>query len=291
MTAFFLHDGVMHAERVPLTRIAELHGTPTYVYSKAAILSAYHAYADALKGRDALVCYAMKANSNLAVLDLLAREGAGFDIVSGGELARVLAAGGDASKVVFSGVGKTALEIEQALKAGIGCFNIESVAELDRIAEVAHRVGRRAPISIRVNPDVDARTHPYISTGLRNNKFGVAYGETLALYKRAATLPDIAIVGLDCHIGSQITEVAPYLDALDRMLDLVDALEREGIRLHHLDVGGGLGITYRDEQPPAIGELVRAVLHKLDERGHGGKTVMFEPGRSIVGNAGVLLSK
>lgn len=290
-TGFGWRDGELFCEDVALAQIAARFGTPSYVYSRAAIEAAFRGYTAALAGRPALVCYAMKANSNLAVLDVLARLGAGFDIVSGGELARVIAAGGDPAKVVFSGVGKSELEIEQALAAGILCFNIESAPELDRIAAVAARLGTRARVSVRVNPDVDARTHPYISTGLRDNKFGVAYTETLALYRRAHALPSIEVVGIDCHIGSQITEVQPYVDAAAKVLDLVQQLAREGIALHHVDFGGGLGIRYRDEQPPATGELVRALLAQLDARGLGGLTVMFEPGRSIVGNAGVLLTR
>lgn len=290
-TGFAWCDGELCCEHVPLTTIAHQFGSPTYVYSRAAIESAFRAYADALEGRPALICYAMKANSNLAVLDLLARLGAGFDIVSGGELARVIAAGGDPAKVVFSGVGKSEREIEQALLAGILCFNIESVAELDRIAAVAQGLGRRAPVSVRVNPDVDAKTHPYISTGLRDNKFGVAYEDTLALYRRAHALDSIEVVGIDCHIGSQITEVAPYVDAADKVLDLVEQLAREGIALHHVDFGGGLGIRYRDEEPPATAELVGALLARLEARGLAHLSVMFEPGRSIVGNAGALLTR
>lgn len=291
MNPFTLINGVLHAEEVPLPVLAHTYGTPLYVYSKRAITSALKAYTEALSGRSSLVCYAMKANSTLGVLDLLAQAGAGFDIVSGGELARVLAAGGDPRKVVFSGVGKTETEIEAALRANILCFNMESTAELDRIDAVARRLGVVAPVSVRVNPDVDAGTHPYISTGLKDNKFGVAYGDTLALYQEAATRPHICIVGIDFHIGSQITEVAPYVDAADRMLDLVDALAAHGIVLHHIDFGGGLGITYRDETPPAIGELIRALLAHVDARGHGDKTIVFEPGRSIVGNAGLLLTR
>ncbi len=290
-TGFDWRDGALCCEQVALTELAARFGTPTYVYSRAAIETAFRGYTDALAGRSSLVCYAMKANSNLAVLDLLARLGAGFDIVSGGELARVIAAGGDPAKVVFSGVGKSEREIEQALAAGILCFNIESVPELDRIAGVAARLGTRARISVRVNPDVDAKTHPYISTGLRDNKFGVAYGDTLALYRTAHAMPAIEVVGIDCHIGSQITEVQPYVDAADKILDLVEQLAREGIALHHVDFGGGLGIRYRDEEPPATGELVRALLARLDARGLGHLNVMFEPGRSIVGNAGVLLTR
>ena len=291
MSPFTVINGVLHAEEVPLPALAQTYGTPLYVYSKRAIVAALHDYTDALRGRQSLVCYAMKANSALGVLDLLARAGAGFDIVSGGELARVLAAGGDPRKVVFSGVGKTEAEIEAALRADILCFNMESTAELDRIDTVARRLGVVAPVSVRVNPDVDARTHPYISTGLKDNKFGVAYDDTLPLYRDAAARAHIRIVGIDFHIGSQITEVAPYVDAADRLLDLVDALAAHGIALHHIDFGGGLGITYRDEAPPATGELIGALLAHVDARGHGDKTIVFEPGRSIVGNAGVLLTR
>jgi diaminopimelate decarboxylase len=290
-TGFAWRDGALHCEDVALEAVAQRFGTPTYVYSRAAIEAAFGGYTAALAGRSALVCYAMKANSNLAVLDVLARRGAGFDIVSGGELARVIAAGGDPGKVVFSGVGKSTREIEQALAAGVLCFNLESVPELERVAAVAARLGTRARVSVRVNPDVDARTHPYISTGLRDNKFGVAYTETLDLYRAAHALPSIEVVGIDCHIGSQITEVQPYVDAADRILDLVEQLAGMGIRLHHVDFGGGLGIRYRDEEPPATGELVQALLARLDARGLGELTVMFEPGRSIVGNAGVLLTR
>jgi diaminopimelate decarboxylase len=288
---FDYRDGQLHAEQVPLAALAERFGTPLYVYSRRAIERAYDRYADALRGRPSLVCYAMKANSNLAVLDLLARRGAGFDIVSGGELERVLAAGGDPSKTVFSGIGKSVAEVELALRAGILCFNIESAPELERIDAIARRLGTRARISVRVNPDVDARTHPYISTGLKNNKFGVAYEETLALYRDAARRPGIELVGIDCHIGSQITEIGPYVDAAERVLDLVDSLAQEGIALRHIDFGGGLGIRYGDEMPPAAGDLVKALLARVDARGHGAKTVMFEPGRSIVGNAGMMLTR
>jgi len=292
MNAFTCRDGVLYAENVALPEIARQFGTPTYVYSKAAISSAFAGYARALEQRPSLICYAVKANSNLGVLSLLARLGAGFDIVSGGELLRVIAAGGNPAKVVFSGVGKTEAEIEQALYAGILCFNIESVAELDRISAVATRIGLNAPVSVRVNPNVDPKTHPYISTGLKKNKFGVAYEETLALYEAAAQRPSIRIVGIDCHIGSQITEISPYLDAVDRILDMVDTLQARGIRLHHLDLGGGLGIEYQPgDQPPDTGEFVRALLQRIDARGHSDKVVMFEPGRSIVGKAGVLLTR
>jgi diaminopimelate decarboxylase len=255
------------------------------------MLAAFDAYEQALRGRPHLVCYAMKANSNLAVLQTFAQAGAGFDIVSGGELARVLAAGGDAGRVVFSGVGKSREEMAQALQAGVRCFNVESEAELDTLNAVALDCGRVAPVSLRVNPDVDAGTHPYISTGLKGNKFGIAHGQALAAYRHAASLPGLRVVGIDCHIGSQITQLAPYLDALDRLLDLVEAVEAAGIAIGHVDVGGGLGITYTDEQPPAAGELVAGVLQRLDARGHGGRELLFEPGRSLVGNAGVLLTE
>jgi diaminopimelate decarboxylase len=281
----------MFCEGVALASIAERFGTPVYVYSRATIERAFAAYVDALRGRPSLVCYAMKANSNLAVLNLLARAGSGFDIVSGGELARVIAAGGDPRKVVFSGVGKTEAEIARALDAGILCFNLESAAELEMVGRVAAAGGRRARISVRVNPDVDPKTHPYISTGLRSNKFGVAFGETLPLYRRAAGMPHIDVVGIDCHIGSRINDIAPYLEAADRLLDLVDALATEGIRLSHIDFGGGLDIRYRDENPPPAAELIAALTARVDARGHGDKTLLFEPGRSIVGNAGALLTR
>ena len=289
--AFRMRGGALACEGVPLTDIAARFGTPTYVYSRASIETSFAAYAEALRGRPSLICYAMKANSNLAVLNLLARAGSGFDIVSGGELARVIAAGGDPRKVVFSGVGKTEDEIAQALAADILCFNLESVAELEMVECVAARMGRRARVSVRVNPDVDPKTHPYISTGLKSNKFGVAYADTLPLYRRAATLAHVEIVGIDCHIGSRIGDIAPYLEAADRLLDLVDALAGEGIELAHIDFGGGLDIRYRDESPPAAAELIGALVARVDARGHGGKTLMFEPGRSIVGPAGALLSR
>lgn len=278
-------------EQVELEALARVHGTPLYVYSRAAMRAAAAGYRRALHGRPHLLCYAMKANSNLAVLQTLAAEGCGFDIVSVGELERVLAAGGDPARVVFSGVGKTRAEMQRALEVGVRCFNVESAAELERLNEVARALGRRAPVSLRVNPDVDARTHPYISTGLRDNKFGIAHDEALAVYRRAAALPGIEVRGIDCHIGSQITEVTPYLDALDRVLDLVEAVEAEGIALHHLDLGGGLGITYTDESPPSADTLVRALLSRIDARGHGAREVVLEPGRSLVGNAGVLLTE
>ncbi len=271
--------------------LARQHGTPLYVYSRRAMLAALAPYLKALQGRAHLVCFAVKSNSNLAVLQTFAKAGCGFDIVSGGELDRVLAAGGQASKVVFSGVGKTRQEMAQALQAGVRCFNVESTAELEVLSEVAVQTGRTARISLRVNPDVDAGTHPYISTGLKGNKFGVAHEVAVATYQRAAQLPGIEVVGIDCHIGSQITEMAPYLDALDRVLDLVEAIEATGVRLHHLDLGGGLGITYTDEAPPAADALIAQLLAKIDARGHGHREIVFEPGRSLVGNAGVLLTE
>jgi len=289
--AFDFIDGVLHCEGVSLEAVAVAHGTPSYVYSRAAILDVFGRYARALEGRAARVCYAMKANSNLGVLDLLARAGCGFDIVSGGELARALAVGADPAGIVFSGVGKTADEIRAALAAGIGCFNVESAAELELVSCTAVEAGSRAPISLRINPDVDPRTHPYISTGLRGNKFGVPAAQALALYQRAATLPGIRIVGIDCHIGSQITSIAPYLEAAERVLDLVEQLEARGIVLDHVDLGGGLGIAYQGEATPPVEEFVAALLACVDRRGHGGKTLILEPGRSIVGNAGVLLAR
>ena len=274
-----------------LDALARRFGTPLFVYSRPAMRAALAAYQRALRGRKHLVCYAMKANSNLAVLQTFAQAGCGFDIVSGGELARVLAAGGDPGKVVFSGVGKSPAEMQQALTAGVRCFNVESIPELDTLNRVALLLGRRARISLRVNPDVDAGTHPYISTGLKGNKFGIAHGQAVAAYRHAASLPGLEVVGIDCHIGSQIEQVEPYLDALDRLLDLVEAVEAAGIAIHHVDVGGGLGITYTDETPPDAEELVGRLLQRLDARGHGGRELLFEPGRSLVGNAGVLLTE
>jgi diaminopimelate decarboxylase len=281
----------LYCEQVRLADLAQAHGTPLYVYSKASMLDALAAYQRGFAGRKVQICYAMKANSSLAVLQLFARAGCGFDIVSGGELARVLAAGGDAGRVIFSGVGKTRAEMRQALAAGIGCFNVESEAELEVLNEVALGMGAQAPVSIRVNPNVDAKTHPYISTGLKGNKFGVAHERTLATYQRAAALPGLRVVGIDCHIGSQITEVGPYLDAVDRVLDLVHGIEAVGIAIHHIDFGGGLGITYNGETPPAADALWHQLLAKLDTRGYGGRQLMIEPGRSLVGNAGVCLTE
>ena len=283
--------GELQFEGHGLAALARQFGTPLYVYSRSAMRDAVASYTQALAGRRHLVCYAMKANSSLAVLQTFAQAGCGFDIVSGGELARVLAIGGAPGKIVFSGVGKSRAEMRQALSAGVRCFNVESTAELRVLDEESRALGRRAPVSLRVNPDVDAGTHPYISTGLKGNKFGIAHEEALAAYRLAASLPGLQVVGIDCHIGSQITQIAPYLDALDRMLDLVEAVEAAGIPIHHVDVGGGLGITYTDEQPPPAGVLVARLLARLDARGHGGREVLFEPGRSLVGNAGVLLTE
>ena len=274
-----------------LQRLAREYGTPLYVYARRAMESAARGYQQALQGHPHLLCYAMKANSSLAVLQTFARLGCGFDIVSGGDLLRVLAAGGDPSKVVFSGVGKTAAEMALALKHGVLCFNVESEDELEVLSRVAQGAGSIARVSLRVNPDVDAGTHPYISTGLRNNKFGIAHERALAAYRRAAALPGLQVSGIDCHIGSQITQVEPYLDALDRMLDLVEAIEAAGIPIHHVDIGGGLGITYADEAPPDAGELIQRVLRRLAERGHAQRMLLAEPGRSLVGNAGVLLAE
>ena len=284
-------SGALYLEGHALADLGRRFGTPLYVYSRLAMRQAFAAYERALRGRRHLVCYAMKANSSLAVLQTFAEAGAGFDIVSGGELERVLAAGGDPDRVVFSGVGKRRAEMQQALRAGVRCFNVESVPELDTLNEEALALGLRAPVSLRVNPDVDAGTHPYISTGLKDNKFGIAHGQALAAYRHAAALPGLSVRGIDCHIGSQITQLGPYLDALDRILDLVEEVEASGIPIHHVDVGGGLGITYTDENPPDPSALVGALLKRLDERGHGQRELLLEPGRSLVGNAGVLLTE
>jgi diaminopimelate decarboxylase len=286
--SFAFRDGVLCAEQLPLDEIARRFGTPCYVYSRAAIEGAYGEYARALRDRESLICYSVKANSNLAVLALLARLGAGFDIVSGGELARVLAAGGDPHKTVFSGVGKTEAEIELALQKNILCLNLESEPELARVAAVARRMGRRAPVAFRVNPDIDARTHPYISTGLSENKFGVAYAEAERLYAAAARLPDIELIGIGCHIGSQLTSAAPFVDAVGRIAALTDRLARAGIALKHIDIGGGIGIRYQDEAPQPIGAFLDGALGMLSGRT---ETLIVDPGRSIVGNAGVLLSR
>ncbi|WP_020655715.1 diaminopimelate decarboxylase [Massilia niastensis] len=299
MSHFSYQHGVLNAESLPLPEIAEEFGTPTYVYSKAALLENFGAYHDACKGRDALVCYAMKANSNLAIIDLLAREGAGFDIVSGGELLRVIAAGGDPGKTIFSGVGKTVEEMQLALEKGILCFNVESIPELHRLNDVAGRMGKRAPVSLRVNPNVDAKTHPYIATGLKANKFGVAFDDALDTYRTATSLPHLEVVGIDCHIGSQLLDDAPLLEALDKLIELIDTLETEGIRLHHLDIGGGIGVDYGaagDKPPVPVGEYLGRLFARIDawrnER-HGGQPikVIFEPGRSIVANTGVLVTR
>ncbi len=284
-------DGRLFVEGIAAVDLARRFGTPLYVYSSAAMARALASYQRALAGRDALLCYAVKANSTLAILQWFAERGAGFDIVSGGELERVLAAGGDPARIVFSGVGKTRAEMARALAAGVLCFNVESVGELELLSEVAAGAGARARVSLRVNPDVDPMTHPYISTGLRASKFGIAHGDARAAYALAARLPALDVVGIDCHIGSQIVDAEPYLDALDRLLDLVDAVEADGARLSHIDVGGGLGIRYRDESPPDAGEFVARLLAHVDARGHGGKKIVLEPGRSLVGNAGVLLSE
>ncbi|HUH88684.1 MAG TPA: diaminopimelate decarboxylase [Pusillimonas sp.] len=287
---FAFKHHVLHAEDVSLPALAQEYGTPLYVYSRQALTDAWQAYASASKGRNVLVCFGMKANSNLAVLNEFRKLGAGFDIVSGGELARVLAVGGDPAKVVFSGVGKQAWEMRAALKAGVKCFNVESEAELELLAEVAAEMGKVAPVSLRVNPDVDAHTHPYISTGLKENKFGIAIETAPAVYQRATQLASLDIVGVDCHIGSQITEVDPYLDALEKLLDLIDALAEDGIRIKHLDLGGGIGIRYTDETPLTPTTLLDNVFKRLQARGLQHLQIVLEPGRSLVGNAGVLLT-
>ena len=285
---FNYQNNQLCAEQVPLADIAQRFGTPCYVYSHTALSDAYGQLAAALKGREHLICYAVKANSNLSILNLFAKLGAGFDIVSGGELQRVLAAGGAASKVVFSGIGKTVAEMRLALEAGILCFNVESESELTRLNEVAGQMGKIAPVSLRVNPDVDAKTHPYISTGLKQSKFGVAYTEALALYRKASGLSHVRVTGMDCHIGSQLTELSPFIAAAEKVLALVDALARDGIRLEHLDLGGGLGICYNDETPPSIADYAAALLGALKGRG---EKILVEPGRVLVGNAGILLTK
>jgi diaminopimelate decarboxylase len=274
-----------------LSDLARNYGTPLFIYSKEAMLAALAAYQRGFAGRKVRICYAMKANSSLGVLQVFARAGCGFDIVSGGELERVLAAGGDARNIIFSGVGKTRAEMRRALDAGIGCFNVESEAELEVLSEIALAAGKVAAVSIRVNPDVDPKTHPYISTGLKGNKFGIAHGRTLAAYLRAAELAGLRVVGIDCHIGSQITDLAPYLDAVERMLDLVQSIEAEGIPIHHIDFGGGLGIDYNGEHPPAADALWNQLLARLDTRGFGDRQLMIEPGRSLVGNAGVCVTE
>jgi diaminopimelate decarboxylase len=281
----------LYCEDVKLAELARKHGSPLFVYSHGAMLAALGAYQRGFAGRRAQICYAMKANSSLAVLQVFAKAGCGFDIVSGGELERALAAGAQGDDIIFSGVGKTRAEIRRALAVGIGCFNVESEAELEVLSEVAVADGKTAHISIRVNPDVDPKTHPYISTGLKGNKFGVPHERALAAYRRAAALPGLEVIGIDCHIGSQITDEAPYLDAMDRVLDLVAAVEADGIALRHIDFGGGLGIDYDGTLPPPADGLWRKLLAKLDSRGFGDRLVMIEPGRSLVGNAGVCLSE
>lgn len=288
MDAFNYRDGELFAEGVALSAIAQRFGTPTYVYSRAHIEAQYRSFTDALDGVPHLVCYAVKANSNLGVLNVLARLGAGFDIVSRGELERVLAAGGQADKIVFSGVGKSREDMRRALEVGVRCFNVESTDELERLQMVAAEMGVRAPISLRVNPDVDAGTHPYISTGLKENKFGIAIADAEDVYIRAAQLPNLEVLGVDCHIGSQLTTLPPFLDALDRLLALIDRLGECGIYLHHIDLGGGVGVRYRDEEPPLIADYIQAVRERIEGRD---LTLMFEPGRYIVANAGVLLTR
>jgi diaminopimelate decarboxylase len=287
MDHFSYRDGKLFAEDVAVSDIAAAHGTPCYIYSRAALESAFGEYQHALANCEHLICYAVKANSNLAVLNVLARLGAGFDIVSQGELERVLAAGGEPDKIVFSGVGKKPQEMARALELGIHCFNLESAAELEVLNRVAGELGTIAPVSVRVNPDVDAKTHPYISTGLRENKFGVSVDEALQVYQRAAELRHVEVVGLDCHIGSQLTEISPFLDALHRLLALVDTLAGIGINIRHLDLGGGLGVCYRDETPPSIAEYITAIRREMGSRK---LQLMFEPGRSIAANAGLLVT-
>ena len=288
MSYFAYRDETLHAEAVALDRIAATFGTPCYIYSRAALEAAYRAYDDALARRDHLICYAVKANSSLAVLNVLARLGSGFDIVSGGELARVLAAGGDAQKTVFSGVGKTTAEMRAALDAGIRCFNVESASELQKLNQVAGEMGKIAPVSLRVNPDVDAKTHPYIATGLKENKFGIPFESALPLYREAAGMANLRVTGIDCHIGSQLTEIPPFIAALQKLLGLVDRLAAERIAIAHIDIGGGLGIRYRDETPPAVADYIHALTACLGDRK---QTIMFEPGRSLVGNTGILLAR
>ena len=288
MNPYAYREGELHVEAVPASRIAARVGTPCFVYSRAALTSAYTAFSSAFRGRDHLVCYAVKANSTLAILDLFGRLGGGFDIVSGGELQRVIAAGCDPGKVVFSGVGKSAAEIRSALQAGILCFNVESEGELVRLDRIAGELARTAPVSLRVNPDVDAGTHPYIATGLKQNKFGIPYADALALYQRARDLPNLAIRGVDFHIGSQLTDIGPIAEALSKLAELVDRLERNGIDIEHVDVGGGLGIRYQDEAPPLLDDYARTVIAAFPDPRH---KLLFEPGRLLVGNAGILLTR
>lgn len=282
-------DGQLWAENVALSDLAQQYGTPLYVYSRATLERHWNAFDKSVGEHPHLVCYAVKANSNLGVLNALARIGSGFDIVSGGELERVIAAGGDASKVVFSGVGKTEQEMQRALELGIKCFNVESEPELERLNKVAGQLGVKAPISLRINPDVDANTHPYISTGLRDNKFGIAFDRAPAVYQFAASLENLDVKGIDCHIGSQLTNIDPFIDATDRLLALIDDLKEQGINIKHLDVGGGLGVVYRDEMPPEPSDYAKALLSRLDNHKH--LELIFEPGRAIAANAGILLTK
>ena len=286
-----VRDHQLWVEDVSLHALAQAHGTPLFVYSQSAMLNALAAYQRGLAGRRHQICYAMKANSSLAILQTLVRAGCGLDIVSGGELERALRAGVSPQKIIFSGVGKTRAEMRRALEVGIGCFNVESVAEIEVLGAVAQGMGLRAPVSLRVNPNVDAQTHPYISTGLKDNKFGIAHEDVVSTYQRAAAHPGLRVVGIDCHIGSQITQAAPYLDAMDRVLDLVQAIEIHGIHIEHIDFGGGLGINYHGDTPPSADALWRALLAKLDARGYGDRAIFIEPGRSLVGNAGVCLTE
>ncbi|GAA0308087.1 diaminopimelate decarboxylase [Psychrobacter aestuarii] len=288
LPALSYQDDALQMESVSIKALAQTYGTPCYVYSKQAILDVYNAYSTAFSTIEHQICYAVKANSNLAVLSVLAKAGAGFDIVSRGELMRVLAAGGQASRVVFSGVGKTPADIEYALSQGIGCFNVESISELSIINEVAQTLDKKAPISLRVNPDVDANTHPYISTGLKDNKFGIAHDKAIAVYEGAAQMSHIDILGIDCHIGSQLTQVEPFVAALDKLIELIEQLRDKGIMLKHIDLGGGLGVRYIDEQPVSIKDFADALLPKLQKLG---LSVFFEPGRSMVANAGILITE
>lgn len=288
MSAFTYQANQLYAENVPVTVIADQFGTPTYIYSKKHIVEQFKSYQDSLQGTTNLICYAVKANSNIAILNILAELGAGFDIVSRGELERVLAAGGKANKVVFSGVGKSFDDITRALEVGVYCFNVESVNELDRIQSIAEKMGKKAPISLRINPDVDAKTHPYISTGLKENKFGIDIAEAERIYEYATTLKNLDIKGIDCHIGSQLTTLNPFLDALDRLLVLTDKLTQKGITIEHLDLGGGLGVCYNDEKPPVAQEYIQAVRKRLVGRD---LSLLFEPGRYIVANAGILVTR
>lgn len=285
----YQQDGQLWAEDIPLAELADRYGTPLYVYSRATLERHWHAFDQAVADHPHLICYAVKANSNIGVLNVLARLGSGFDIVSGGELERVVAAGGDPAKVVFSGVGKTAAEMKRALELGIKCFNVESEPELERLNQVASELGKVAPISLRINPDVDAQTHPYISTGLRDNKFGIAFDRAPDVYRLAHSLPHLEVTGMDCHIGSQLTAIDPFIDATDRLLALIDTLKAEGIVIHHLDVGGGLGVTYSDERPPQPSEYAKALMERLTE--HRDLELIFEPGRAIAANAGVMLTQ